>query len=62
LKKLTSSTAVWAPFLDDVNVVIFLAPVSVFNQPLAEDKKMNRLVGTQLHLFVADLHKCSSVA
>lgn len=43
--KLTPSVAAWAPFLDDVNVIIFLAPVSVFNQSLAEDKTVNRLVG-----------------
>ncbi|KDQ60246.1 hypothetical protein JAAARDRAFT_32626 [Jaapia argillacea MUCL 33604] len=33
----------WAPFFDDVNVLIFLAPISAFNQTLAEDRGVNRL-------------------
>jgi hypothetical protein len=57
LEELTPSTAVWAPFLDDLDVVIFLAPISVFNQSLAEEKKISRLVGTQLRLFIADVDK-----
>lgn len=49
-------TAVWAPFLDDVDVLIFLAPISVFDQSLAEDKRINRLVShdTFLHRFLED--------
>ena len=47
-----SLTAVWAPFLDDVDVLIFLAPISVFDQSLAEDKRVNRLV-SQGALYIA---------
>ncbi|KAF9057266.1 guanine nucleotide binding protein, alpha subunit [Panaeolus papilionaceus] len=35
--------ATWAQFFDDVNVIIFLAPMSGFNQVLAEDESVNRL-------------------
>ncbi|KAA1473061.1 G-alpha-domain-containing protein [Dentipellis sp. KUC8613] len=35
--------AAWVPFFDDVNLLIFLAPVSAFNQTLSEDRKVNRL-------------------
>ncbi|KAK7042953.1 hypothetical protein VNI00_008690 [Paramarasmius palmivorus] len=37
--------AAWAQFFDDVTVIIFLAPISAFNQALAEDRTVNRLVG-----------------
>jgi len=33
----------WAPFFDDVNAIIFLAPISTFDQVLAEDPHVNRL-------------------
>ncbi|KZT28152.1 G-alpha-domain-containing protein [Neolentinus lepideus HHB14362 ss-1] len=33
----------WAPFFDDVNAIIFLAPISAFNQTLSEDRSVNRL-------------------
>ncbi|EJF67466.1 G-alpha-domain-containing protein [Dichomitus squalens LYAD-421 SS1] len=33
----------WAPYFDDVNAIIFLAPISAFDQQLAEDPKVNRL-------------------
>ncbi|KAH9923126.1 G-alpha-domain-containing protein [Epithele typhae] len=33
----------WAPYFDDVNAIIFLAPISVFDQTLAEDPSVNRL-------------------
>ncbi|KIL62254.1 hypothetical protein M378DRAFT_81501 [Amanita muscaria Koide BX008] len=36
--------AAWAQFFDDVNVIIFLAPISAFNQNLDEDESVNRLV------------------
>jgi len=36
--------ASWAPYFDDVNFIIFLAPVSAFNQMLAEDDTVNRLM------------------
>ncbi|KAJ7150919.1 guanine nucleotide binding protein, alpha subunit [Mycena crocata] len=35
--------ATWAPFFDDVDAIIFLAPISGFDQVLAEDKTVNRL-------------------
>ncbi|KAI1791928.1 G-alpha-domain-containing protein [Ganoderma leucocontextum] len=33
----------WEPYFDDVNAIIFLAPISAFDQQLAEDPKVNRL-------------------
>ncbi|KAJ3512835.1 hypothetical protein NLJ89_g3293 [Agrocybe chaxingu] len=33
----------WAPYFEDVNAIIFLAPISVFDQVLAEDSHVNRL-------------------
>ncbi|PPQ78035.1 hypothetical protein CVT25_015580 [Psilocybe cyanescens] len=33
----------WAPYFEDVNAIIFLAPISVFDQVLAEDPHVNRL-------------------
>lgn len=38
-----SQRATWAPFFDNVQAIIFLAPVSVFDQVLAEDPSVNRL-------------------
>jgi guanine nucleotide-binding protein subunit alpha len=38
-----SQRAAWAQFFDDVNVIIFMAPMSGFNQVLAEDQSVNRL-------------------
>ncbi|KIM46923.1 hypothetical protein M413DRAFT_7609 [Hebeloma cylindrosporum] len=35
--------AAWAQFFDDVHIIIFLAPMSGFNQVLAEDESVNRL-------------------
>ncbi|CAE6504708.1 unnamed protein product [Rhizoctonia solani] len=35
--------AAWAPHFDDVNCIIFLAPISAFDQVLAEDPSVNRL-------------------
>lgn len=32
----------WAPFFDDVDAVLFLAPVSAFDQTLSEDRDVNR--------------------
>ncbi|QRW22455.1 G-protein alpha subunit [Rhizoctonia solani] len=34
---------VWAPFFSDVNAIIFLAPISAFDQMLAEDRRVNRI-------------------
>ncbi|TBU43440.1 G-protein alpha subunit [Dichomitus squalens] len=33
----------WAPFFDDMNAILFLAPLSGFDQVLAEDETVNRL-------------------
>ncbi|KAF8435633.1 guanine nucleotide binding protein, alpha subunit [Boletus edulis BED1] len=33
----------WAPYFEDVNAIIFLAPISAFDQVLLEDPKVNRL-------------------
>ncbi|KAI9459695.1 guanine nucleotide binding protein, alpha subunit [Lactarius psammicola] len=33
----------WAPFFQDVNTIIFLAPISAFDQVLTEDPRVNRL-------------------
>ncbi|KAF8644243.1 hypothetical protein AX16_008598 [Volvariella volvacea WC 439] len=33
----------WAPYFEDVNAIIFLAPISAFDQFLAEDPTVNRL-------------------
>ncbi|KAL4250269.1 P-loop containing nucleoside triphosphate hydrolase [Abortiporus biennis] len=40
----------WAPYFDDVNAIIFLAPISAFDQVLAEDTRVNRLEDS-LYLF-----------
>jgi G-protein alpha subunit len=34
---------VWAPFFDDVQALIFLAPISAFDQVLTEDPSVNRM-------------------
>ena len=33
----------WTPYFDDVNAIIFLAPISCFDEKLAEDHRVNRL-------------------
>ncbi|TFK20389.1 G-alpha-domain-containing protein [Coprinopsis marcescibilis] len=38
-----SQTAAWVPYFDDMDAIIFLAPISCFDQTLAEDLKTNRL-------------------
>ncbi|KAJ3502754.1 hypothetical protein NLJ89_g8742 [Agrocybe chaxingu] len=38
-----SQRPTWAPFFDDVDAIIFLAPISGFDQVLAEDRTVNRL-------------------
>lgn len=42
----------WASFFDSVDAIIFLAPISAFNQVLSEDPRVNR-VADSLHLFRA---------
>ncbi|KAF9644851.1 G-alpha-domain-containing protein [Thelephora ganbajun] len=38
-----SSRASWASFFDDMDAIIFLAPLSVFDEKLLEDNRVNRL-------------------
>ncbi|PFH52074.1 hypothetical protein AMATHDRAFT_57911 [Amanita thiersii Skay4041] len=38
-----SLVAAWAPYFDDLDAIIFLAPISCFDQVLAEDPNVNRL-------------------
>ena len=38
-----SSRASWAPFFDEMDAIIFLAPISVFDEKLFEDGRVNRL-------------------
>ncbi|KXN84485.1 Rhamnolipids biosynthesis 3-oxoacyl-[acyl-carrier-protein] reductase [Leucoagaricus sp. SymC.cos] len=38
-----SKVTAWVPFFDDVDAIIFLAPISAFDQTLEEDPKVNRL-------------------
>ncbi|KAF7338754.1 Guanine nucleotide-binding protein alpha-4 subunit [Mycena sanguinolenta] len=38
-----SQVATWVPFFDDVDAIIFLAPIAGFDQVLAEDRTVNRL-------------------
>ncbi|KAF7297279.1 hypothetical protein MIND_00961100 [Mycena indigotica] len=38
-----SSRIVWYSYFDDCDAIIFLAPVSCFDEKLAEDKRVNRL-------------------
>lgn len=38
-----SLRAAWVPFFDDMNAIIFLAPISCFDQVLMEDNTVNRL-------------------
>ncbi|KAJ7897211.1 guanine nucleotide binding protein, alpha subunit [Mycena olivaceomarginata] len=33
----------WAPYFEDINAIIFLAPISAFDQVLAEDPAVNRV-------------------
>ena len=33
----------WYPYFDDINAIIFLAPISCFDEKLAEDRRVNRL-------------------
>ncbi|KZT64352.1 G-alpha-domain-containing protein [Daedalea quercina L-15889] len=38
-----SSRHAWYPYFDDINALIFLAPISCFDERLAEDRRVNRL-------------------
>jgi len=39
----TNQRHAWAPYFEDVNAIIFLAPISAFDQVLTEDPATNRL-------------------
>ncbi|KAF8576685.1 G-alpha-domain-containing protein [Ramaria rubella] len=43
-----SQRPIWMPFFDDVNAIVFLAPMSAFDQTLAEAPDVNRLEDTFL--------------
>ncbi|PCH44939.1 G-alpha-domain-containing protein [Wolfiporia cocos MD-104 SS10] len=38
-----SLVTAWAPYFDDMNAILFLAPISCFDQTLEEDPNVNRL-------------------
>ncbi|TFK81584.1 G-alpha-domain-containing protein [Polyporus arcularius HHB13444] len=38
-----TSRAAWYPYFDDANAILFLAPISCFDELLAEDRRVNRL-------------------
>ncbi|KAJ7051532.1 guanine nucleotide binding protein, alpha subunit [Mycena amicta] len=40
----------WVPYFDDMDGIIFLAPISAFDQVLSEDRRVNRL-GDSLELW-----------
>ncbi|KAL1679601.1 guanine nucleotide binding protein, alpha subunit [Schizophyllum commune] len=40
----------WAPYFDDMNAILFLAPISAFDQVLSEAPKINRLEDS-VHLW-----------
>jgi len=43
-----SARASWFSYFDDVDAIIFLAPISCFNETLTEDRKVNRLEDSYL--------------
>ncbi|KAI0314443.1 G-alpha-domain-containing protein [Amylostereum chailletii] len=43
-----SCRSAWYPYFMDVNAIIFLAPISVFDEPLEEDPSVNRLEDTYM--------------
>ncbi|TFY74522.1 hypothetical protein EWM64_g9490, partial [Hericium alpestre] len=42
-QNLFRDAAAWVPYFDDMTAIIFLAPISCFDQVLAEDEHVNRL-------------------
>ncbi|KAI6104380.1 guanine nucleotide binding protein, alpha subunit [Pisolithus sp. B1] len=44
----TEIFAAWVPYFEDVNAIIFLAPISCFDQVLQEDPSVNRLADSFL--------------
>ncbi|KAK7042966.1 hypothetical protein VNI00_008703 [Paramarasmius palmivorus] len=43
VRVLTTLIAAWVPYFDNMDAIIFLAPISAFDQVLAEAPKVNRL-------------------
>ncbi|KAH9017575.1 guanine nucleotide binding protein, alpha subunit [Lactarius hengduanensis] len=43
-----SSRAHWYPYFDDMEAIIFLAPISSFDERLREDRRVNRLEDTYM--------------
>ncbi|TFK99903.1 guanine nucleotide binding protein, alpha subunit [Pterulicium gracile] len=43
-----SSRTAWYPFFDDADAIVFLAPISCFDEKLAEDRRVNRLEDSYL--------------
>lgn len=70
----TIQRAIWYPYFDDMDAIIFLAPISCFDERLVEDKRVNRLedtymlwktlcglkllAKTQIILFLNKVHSC----
>lgn len=48
--QLTVHLAAWAPYFDDANAIIFVVSMAVFDQTLAEDPSLNRLVRSHSNL------------
>ncbi|KAJ8521169.1 hypothetical protein ONZ45_g2086 [Pleurotus djamor] len=40
--------AAWVPYFTDVTAILFLAPISAFDERMAEDKRINRLQDTYM--------------
>ncbi|KAF8973195.1 guanine nucleotide-binding protein alpha-4 subunit [Flammula alnicola] len=47
-RSLTSQRAAWAPYFDDLDAIIFLVPISGFNEVLLEDHSVNKLEDSTL--------------
>jgi len=47
-----SLRARWVPYFDDMEAIIFLAPISAFDETLAEDRSINRL-GDSVELWTS---------
>lgn len=43
-----TSRAAWLPYFSDVHAILFLAPISAFDERLVEDRRVNRLEDTFL--------------
>lgn len=52
-----SQRAAWVPYFDDMDSIIFLAPISCFDQTLAEAPKINRLADSVTIWSEVSAHK-----